>query len=297
MVSVVLAVSSFRNDDAVLALLERAHAAPHPFRAILVVDSLGTGRIPAAILGRGWTDTTYRSVDRNLGSAGNLQLRLELAAATGADWVYAVNHDAALVPETVAALLAVAEANPDLGAVYPLRRRPGRGGTYDLTGTRRFPLRYRGVKERPTGLLPAWWGSSNGTLYALRPVRGGLVPWGDLWMGWEDLLYGWNLAEHGYRQVIATDAVFDDPYEYKRAAGVLITDKPSWYAYYFARNLILASGRTRLPPRIAAELAVRIAGEFAVSATLRSKRRERLRLLAAGVRDGLRNKTGKYVVP
>lgn len=297
MVSVALAISSFRNDDAVLALLEAAHRGPAQFSSILVVDSLGTGRVPMAILERGWTDTTYWTAERNLGSAGNLQRRLEMAAAAGANWVYALNHDAQLVPAMLAAQVAVAEAHVDLGAVYPLRRRVGRGGTYDLTGTRRFPLSYRGVIARPTGLLDVWWGSSNGTLYACNPVRGGLVPWGELWMGWEDLLYGWVLAEHGYRQVIATDAVFDDPYEYTTVRGASLTDKPSWYAYYFARNLILAAGRTALPPGVKAQLAVRIAAEFAVSATLRSDRRERLKLLAAGVRDGIRHQTGKYAVP
>jgi GT2 family glycosyltransferase len=294
-VPITLAIATFRHDDAVLALLERAQALP--FHAILVVDSLGTGRIPAEIVSRGWTRVAYHNADRNLGSAGNLQKRLELAGATGADWVYAVNHDAALEPSTFAALARVAAENPDLGAIYPLRRRPGRGGTYDLTGTHRFPLRYDGTVDRPTGLIDAWWGSSNGTLYALRPVRAGLVPWGELWMGWEDLLYGWMLAEHGYRQVIATDAVFDDPYEYKRVGPATITDKPSWYAYYFARNLLLAAQRAHLPPAIKAQLAVRIAGEFAVSATLRSRRRERLGLLATGVRDGLRGTTGKFRVP
>ncbi len=295
MVPVALAISSFRNDEAVLALLERVP--PDTFRSVLVVDSLGTGRIPREILGRGWTHVAYRSVDRNLGSAGNLQLRLEAAAATGAEWVYAVNHDAALNPATIRALVDVAHANPGLGAVYPLRRRPGRGGTFDLTGTHRFPLRYHGVTEAPTGLLDVWWGSSNGTLYALEPVRRGIVPDGGLWMGWEDLLYGWVLADRGYRQVVATDAVFDDPYEYKQVGGVSITDKPSWYAYYFARNLVLASSRAKVPASVKAQLVARIAGEFAVSATLRSKRRERLGLLTAGLVDGFRGKTGKYRVP
>jgi hypothetical protein len=120
-------------------------------------------------------------------------------------------------------------------------------------------------------------------------------------MGWEDLAYGWMLADAGYAQVVATEAVFEDPMEYatRTVAGrsVTLTDKPPWYSYYFARNLMLASRWTHRSLGVRARVAARISGEVVVSATLRSRRRERLRLLASGVWDGLRDVRGKSDVP
>jgi GT2 family glycosyltransferase len=301
---VVLAISAFKTDEAVLALLASVCDGPAtgPFSGVIVVDSLGSGRIPGEILSRGWTGVTYHSADRNLGSAGNLAERLQRAARTPADFVYAVNHDAPLDLASVATLVAAAAQIPRIGAAYPLRRRSGRDGTYDLTGKTRFPLRYHGSQRRPAEpVFDVFWGSSNGTLYALAPVREGLLPMADLWMGWEDLAYGWALADAGWRQVVVTDAVFEDPYEYAtRGVGPVrakLTSKPSWYAYYFSRNLVLASRRARPPVRVRARVIARIAAEIGVTAALRPDRANRLKLLLAGIRDGLRGRAGKYVVP
>jgi GT2 family glycosyltransferase len=300
---VVVAVSAFRSDEAVVRLLTALHAsAAPPFGRVLVVDSLPSGDLEATIRDRGWKNVRYHAYDRNLGSAGNLAERLRRAAAeTEASYVYALNHDAPYEESTLRALLAQAVTVPRLGAAYPLRRRRGRAG-WDVTGRREFPLRAVTAPARPEGpAFDVWWGSSNGTLYALGPVRAGLLPPADFWMGWEDLAYGWMLADAGYRQVCVTAAVFDDPMEYAtRSIGgraVTLTDKPPWYAYYFARNLLLASRDTHRPLRVRAEVAARISAEVLVSATLRSRRRERLRLLAAGVRDGLTGRHGKYRVP
>lgn len=300
---VALAISAYRSDDAVIALLEAVHAtAAGLFSRILVVDSLGSGRIAGEILARGWTAVDYRSYDRNLGSAGNLAERLRLAAEGAADAVYALNHDAPFDLAVLRALCAVAAATPRMGAIYPLRRRVGREGTWDMTGTVRFPVRYKWTDAPPPGpALDVYWGSSNGTLYALDPVRAGLLPMGDLWMGWEDLIYGWALTDGGWAQRIAVGAVFDDPYEYTQARTPLLrarlTDKPTWYAYYFTRNLILGTRRTRRPLVVRARIVARIAAELGVSATLRSSRRKRVRLLLAGIRDGLLGRAGKYRVP
>ncbi len=297
--SVCLAISSFRNDDAVQKLLEAAAPlVPSLFSSIIVVDSLGTGRIAALIDERGWSFARYECARVNLGSAGNLARRLELSAESGADYVYALNHDGLLSPPAIEALVQAASNNPRIGAAYPLRILPNRARAYDVTNTSRLLLPRRTRPHAPSdATLTAYWGSSNGALYALAPVREGLSPWADLWMGWEDLGYGWLLASRGYQQVIVRDAVFEDPYEFKvlPAAGgeLYVTDKPAWYAYYFARNLILIGGRLRPNWPVRASLVCRIALECGATTLLRSRKQERLRLLARGIIDGVRGVTGK----
>jgi hypothetical protein len=295
-----LAISSFRNDDAVSKLLEEASSlVPTLFERALVVDSLGTGAIPKLIQRRGWDFVQYESADVNLGSAGNLARRMTVSAAAGADYVYALNHDGELLEETVRKLVEAGQQAPQLAVLYPLRRLRNRGGKFDVTGRLRWPLPRIAVSEPPSPeVFDVYWGSSNGTLYSLEPVRSGLVPWADFWMGHEDLGYGWLLAAHGYRQVVVRGAVFDDPYEFRELVGGMHrTDKAAWYSYYFARNLLLIGQRTQQPLPMLAALAARIALEGLVSATLRPDRAQRLRLLCRGVVDGLAGKSGFRQAP
>jgi GT2 family glycosyltransferase len=296
--SVYLTISSFRNDEAVAALLESAASlVPRVFTHVIVVDSLGTGRVEQLIRDRGWPWVTYESASVNLGSAGNLALRLQLAAACGADFAYALNHDGRLSEKTVTAMVDAADAIEHIGAAYPLRILANRSRRYDVTGASSILIPRRTRLSPPEdSVLEAYWGSSNGALYALRPVREGLAPWSDLWMGWEDLGYGWLLHSRGYRQVIVRDAVFEDPYEFRAVSderGFYVSDKPSWYAYYAARNLILIGRRLKPGLHRTASLGCRIALECGTTALLRPQKRERLRLIARGVFDGLRGRAGK----
>lgn len=299
---VCLAISSFRNDDCIEALL-RAHAERRdtPFEHIFVVDSLGTGRIEGLLREAGWTHVTYYSAPLNLGSAGNLATRLRLAAEAGYDFAYAINHDADVDLAALHELLRFARGKPRLGALYPLRYLTARG-RYDVTGTQKAPLPLRGAASAPTDeSLEVSWSSSNGALYALDPVRDGLLPWADLWMGWEDMGYGWLLERHRYQQFIVTRARALDNYEY-RAHRVLsrhlyLTEKPAWYAYYQARNLILITRRNRRPARDYAVVAARIAQEVVLTTVLRPEKRKRYELLFWGLIDGVRNRSGKWRVP
>ena len=173
---------------------------------------------------------------------------------------------------------------------------------YNLTGTRELPLPSKLVSKPPEILaIPAFWSSSNGALYSMVPVRRGLLPWEDLWMGWEDLEYGWRLSDHGYRQVIVSHAVFEDNYEYEHvgtAVGVIrLIKKPVWLTYYNFRNLILVTRRTRPTLRCATVVFFRIFLELFVIILRRSEKRLRLRYLLTGVSDGLRNRMGKWEKP
>jgi hypothetical protein len=147
-------------------------------------------------------------------------------------------------------------------------------------------------------LLPVWWSSSNPALYALGPVRAGLLPWADLWLGWEDLGYGWMLAQHGYPQFIVSDAITEDGYELRPiAGGVHVSDKPTWYAYYVTRNLVLITRRTRPGARRATAVMMRLALEVGVTLAVRRDKRTRLRYLARGLADGFRGRVGKWDLP
>jgi GT2 family glycosyltransferase len=297
-----LVVSSFRHDREIATMLEGVQNLPSQlFSRILIVDSLGTGEIPKLIARRGWQNVVYYSYDHNLGSAGNLSERLRLAAEAGADLAYALNHDGHVQPEVVRSLLKHAMRLPHLGAIYPLAYK-SRAAAYNITGTRDLPLPAKLVQEKPRGeLIDVYWSSSNGALYTMEPVRAGLLPWSELWMGWEDLEYGWRLTDHDYRQVMACDAVFIDNYEYVRLPPWLgscrLVDKPAWTTYYSIRNLVLVTRRTRPVMKFAAVTAMRVLQQCFLILLFRRNKILRLLCLLAGLIDGLRNRTGKWILP
>jgi GT2 family glycosyltransferase len=298
--SVCVAISSFKNDEAVLELIERLTAGDVRYTGILVVDSLGTGAFPRLLRERGLEGRVeYHCVERNLGSAGNLALRLELAARTGARYVYAVNHDGDGNAQAIAQLRQLAEKlGPRLGALYPLRQMSSRGGAFDVTGHYRFPFTAVRVDRAPSPeVSPVYWSSSNGALYSLEPARQGLLPYADLWMGYEDLGYGWLLHEHGYSQFRANQVQLKDGYEYQKRAGVWVTDKPAWYAYYFARNLPTVARRTHQPLPVQGLALARVVLELGATVAFRKRKLARLSATVQGLKDAYLEKMGKWQLP
>lgn len=292
---VCLAISSFRNDASVIRLLLQP-AVLELFEHVFVVDSLGMGEIERVLVEHGLENrVTYHSSPENLGSAGNLALRLQLAADAGFDFAYALNHDGEVKEQAIRKLIEFAATRPRLGAAYPLRFLSHRG-LYDLTGTSNAPRPLKGSPHPPREPeVPVSWSSSNGALYGLEPVRAGLRPWADLWMGWEDMGYGWLLKRNGYEQYIVTAAEVCDDYEYAKASirGMQICEKPAWYAYYQARNLVLITRRNRRSPANYAIVAGRLAQEFVLTTLFRPNKRKRYGLLARGLRDGAIGCSGK----
>ena len=299
---VVLAISAYRSDEAVIALLRGVFdSGAAPFGAVIVVDSLSTGRIAGEIGRQGWP-VQFENAETNLGSAGNLARRLALAAACDTDWCYTVNHDGEVDPAAVGRLLETARGQDRVGAVYPSRCYPNRGGTWDAGQRSLAPVPMRGLREPPDrDGEELTWSSSNGALYSLAPVRTGLTVWADLWHGWEDMGYGWLLHRHGWRQLQSRDAIFNDTMEYRaiRLPGrvIHITDKPAWYSYYHLRNLILVTRRNRRGALGYLYILMRAAQEVLITVLWRGERRTRLRLLWAGARDGFAGRAGKGPVP
>jgi GT2 family glycosyltransferase len=288
-----LVISSYRNDDEVVKLLDQAHdSAQDLFARILVVDSQGTGRVPEIIQSRGWKDVEYRCYETNLGSGANLAQRLRIAADGGADYAYALNHDGHIDLTVVRALVESAKGRERLGAAYPLGFFTD-VHRFNLTGTRELPLPSKLVNAIPKEpIVHVYWSSSNGALYGMEPAREGLLPWDAMWMGWEDLEYGWRLKDHGYEQIIVTSAVFPDNQEYSASAVGNVVRKPAWRAYYNVRNLVLAVKRCRNRPLFHAVVAFRILLEFGLILLVRDDKRQRLRFLVSGVRDGYRGVEG-----
>lgn len=299
---VALAISSFQQNDAVCALLDIACTElADVFSDVFVVESMGDGGVAAHVKAKGYA-VTVKNISENIGSAGNLALRMQIAAEAGADWLYAVNHDGELSLDTLHHFMDAARQNPRAGALYPCRLVPARN-RYDVTGGRKLPLPFMGIKDASelATFTPVRWGSSNGAFYNLRPVREGLLPRAELWMGWEDLDYGWALEANGWKQYVVRDALFIDDREYLHRSffgrKFTISDKPAWYNYYFARNFMLIAKEDERTVAERATIVARIGLEAVLATAFKPTPLKRLRYIGAGVRDGLAGRSGKWQYP
>ena len=63
-----------------------------------------------------------------------------------------------------------------IGAMYPLSYLTS-AGAYNVTGIRETSSPSETDSDKPTDeIIEAFWSSSNGALYAMEPVRSGLLP-------------------------------------------------------------------------------------------------------------------------
>ena len=239
-----VAISSFKSDDSVIYLINKIKSEDWNIEKIIVIDSLGSGKIINHIKDNNLSNfVDYYNYNENLGSAMNLQYRIEKAYKLDIDFVLTLNHDAFVSKEIFDTL--VNNSKKVNGAVFYCLRYFPKKKIFDLTGLKEPSfLPSNGPKIQPKSkIISCVWSSSSIALYSTEPFSKNIKPDGSLWMGWEDYLYGIQLQKNGYKQYIVSEAFTEDNYEFeaKKIMGkkVHFSNKPHWYYYYRGRNLLL----------------------------------------------------------
>jgi GT2 family glycosyltransferase len=216
----------------------RAQRYPHERWELIVVDN-GPDGSAARWFGERAPATTVLVPGANLGYAGGNALAMDAALARGADYVAVITQDTSLEPDFLRALVDVAQAHPDAGAVQPkLLRREADGRT--VLHSRGNELHYLGVgfvggdgePDRTLDVVPIAYASGAGALYrasALRQV-GTFDP--AMFMYHEDSDLGWRLRLAGWDALLAPAAVLHHDYDFAR---------PTWKRkfYYVERNRLV----------------------------------------------------------
>lgn len=300
---VAIAISSYKSDAEVISLIEKIFLAPHPeVKMIIVVDSLGSGRIAETATVRQWP-VHYENANTNLGSAGNLARRMELAAEMGAKWCLCLNHDANWDPDSLSAMLRAAAARPRVGAVYPVIDHSPREPRWQEGPQRFTPSVGKLYSKFPTGetTKEVLWSASNFALYATAPLTEGITVMSELWLGYEDLAYGIALNQSGWAQLSCRSATLTDGFDYasRRFIGrtYIIPEKPAWYSYYNIRNLILIRRRYGSQGVSRKSILWKIMQSTLRILLLEDKKVIRLKLLYAGSLAGIAGKSGKGALP
>jgi GT2 family glycosyltransferase len=215
-----------------------AQSYPAHRRRLIVVEN-GPARDAARWFGERVPAAVVLVPGDNLGYAGGNALGIREALAAGADYVLVVTQDTRLEAGALAALVEVAEAHPEAGAVQPtLLRRDAAGRT--VLHSRGNELHYLGVgfvggdgePDRPLDVRPIAYASGACVLYragALRAV-GAFDP--ALFMYHEDSDLGWRLRLAGWEALLAPAARVHHDYDFAR------TGWPRKF-YYVERNRLI----------------------------------------------------------
>ena len=175
----------------------------------------------------------------NLGYAGGNALAMREALDGGADYVVVITQDTQVEPDFLRALVEVAEAHPEAGAVQPkLLRRNAAGAT--VLHSRGNELHYLGVgfvggdgePDRPLDVRPIAFASGAAALYRASALRDVGLFDPALFMYHEDSDLGWRLRLAGWEALLAPGAVLHHDYDFER---------PAWKRkfYYVERNRLL----------------------------------------------------------
>jgi len=299
-----IAISSYQTDKSAIDLIWTIISENWETDKIIVVESLGSGLIRKYIQEHHLEEKIlYYNLESNIGSAGNLQKRLEVAYEHGLDYVLTLNHDAVIDKSIFDTLKK--NASGSSAAAYYILKYFTKKKIFDLTGTKEPGLtRSFGPSARPNEqLIPTIWSSSNVALYATSPLKHGIKPDNSLWMGWEDYLYGLQLYKAGYEQYIVTETFTEDNYEFKekKIAGtkIMLSDKPHWYYYYRGRNLLLITLYIEfgLVRTLRTFLRLNLEAIAILIGNLQNKPLTALYYFMTGITHGWLNKRGKWKLP
>lgn len=300
---VAIAISAYQSDTEVISLLEAIFLAPHPeAKKIIVVDSLGSSRIAETATARKWP-LHYENANNNLGSAGNLARRMELAAEMGAKWCLCLNHDANWDPDSLSAMLNVAAARQRVGAVYPIIDHSPREPRWQEGPQHFTPSAGKLLSKIPTKQpsKEVLWSASNFALYSTAPLTKGITVMSELWLGYEDLAYGIALNQSGWVQLSCRSAILADGFDYtsRRFLGrtFIIPEKPTWYMYYNIRNLILIRRRYGSQGILRRSIFWKPMQSTLRILLLENEKANRLKLLYSGSLAGLYGQSGKGPLP
>lgn len=284
--NVAIAISSFRSTKSVGNLLEKIFSSNVLFAEVIIVDSISDGSLEDLIESNNYNVRFYNA-DTNIGSAGNLNKRLEIASSnSNIEWCFCINHDGYFDIESIVNLVESAESIKEkginIGAIFPSRIR--------------YNKKQKSLSSSNNDYQEILWSSSNGSLYSTKPYRENCKVDSGLWMGWEDLIYCLKLKEKGYTCFISNSSLYYDSYEYEKVKmlffDIYIADKPSWYNYYSTRNLLLGLRSLDTKDYLYKKFLVTVFKSTVLTIAFKKNKTERLMLSFQGIIDGIQNKAG-----
>lgn len=289
---VLAVIVTFHPDVARLARLVDAMRAQGA--AVLVVDNGSGAELAAALAGH---SATVLELAENRGIAAAINIGLDRARAAGASHLLTLDQDSTPAPGMMAALLAaearLTAAGERVAAVGPVHVDPRSGQAAPFVrwedGRPRFVQ-----PEPPAGTVASDYLISSGALMPLAALEavGGMRE--DLFIDGVDLEWclrarslGWSA--HGAAAARLEHTIGD---RVVRLAGRPVAVHAPVRVYYGTRNLLALARLPYLPRGFRRRALGRLVLKAVFQVLLVPPRLTRLRMLAAGLRDGLAGRMG-----
>ncbi len=272
--SVAAVVVTYNRKEPLRACLQAIRTQTLPVQEIIVVDNGGRDGT-AAMLDVEFPDVTCLRAPENLGAAGGFAEGLRSALERQHDWLWCFDDDS------------YPTSSDCLAAQVDYARKCERVGFV------------RGVMKDPaTGNLQGA-GPWIGSLLSSQAIEACGLPCSDLFFEFEDTEYWSRMLRHGYRVYGMDDVLvwhrWDRHPSLKTMVrkGVII---PPWRTYYQFRNRIYVYSRTGAWWDLARTLSW-MGKWLMLSFVLGPQRWLRIRMILAGLRDGLAGHLGRTVEP
>lgn len=117
--SVAAVVLNWNGREPVLRTIEALYRSEYPLTSIMMVDngsSDGSVQAVAAV----FPDVDILAQERNLGASAGRNVGIRRAVTAGIDYVFNIDNDIEVFPDTIGTLVHTAEAHPDAGIVGPM---------------------------------------------------------------------------------------------------------------------------------------------------------------------------------
>ncbi len=261
---------------------------------ILLVDN-GSPEEAGTAIARQFPGVALLRLPENLGFAGGCNAGIKYCLDKGAEWIWLLNNDAKVHPESLGLLMSAAEAHPQAGALGAMVYE-GTGeqfvasgpGSIDFTRAKTYLRKQMPQNEHVVSC--EWLSGSNLLLRADAVKQSGMFD-EDYFLYFEDTDLCYRLCRSGWQCLLVPAARIEHV-----GGGSTEGERSFWRAYYYTRNRLLfflrhLHGIAALPALIA------IGGHLARHALVLPFRgshgRKQLKAEYLGLRDYLLKRLGK----
>jgi GT2 family glycosyltransferase len=269
-------------------------ALDYPQLHVLLVDNGSLDKAGDAIA-RDFAQFDYLPTHDNLGFAGGCNAGAQYAIQRGARWVWFVNNDSRVQPNTLSLLIAAAQAHPTAAAVGALVCTPHEGdyvssGLGEIDFVRAKTLMRKQPDEPSKAQTCEWLSGAN--LLVRCDVFQSLHGFDeDYFLYFEDTDLCFRLREAGWHCLLVPGARI-----FHEGGASTEGSKTIWRTYYYTRNRLLFFLSHFRGPRVIAPLLAMLAHQLRHCLVLpfrgeTGKRRLKAELL--GWRDYLQKRLGK----
>lgn len=202
---------NYRNDEDTKALLYSLHTSTYKQIEMIIVNN-AVVEDPSSRFRQIWMSANIINSEKNLGFAGGNNLGLQ--QATG-KYIFFINNDAVLLPNTIECLVETLENNPQLGAISPKIAYAASPDTLQYAGfTKIHPLTGRnssiGRGEKDRGQFCGLHTTAYAHGAAMMVRSSAIAKIGDMderyFLYYEELDYCERLREAGYKMAVQGDA-------------------------------------------------------------------------------------------